>query len=316
MILFDSFTIGTENNEVSFNDDSTTPYFRARSFNPSRRDLKEFEGQLPEGSGINDTQSYVNKMYILIDGTMYPDDENDYHDGMEQLRKLSSLDVEQSDSLSDVGYVPIRFSDAVRKQIFVKVLYVDMPQSTRGGLKQQFRLLCKVKYPAIYSVNSHSSNLTVSAVAQLGGAAIPAYIPMTISSPLGGSTTFPMEFPVVFGASASQGAGPIINEGDLPSYPTISIYGPLSKPRVTNVSTGEFIELDINLASASESATITYDQDSLSVTSNNTNVYGKLTTGSTLFKLKPGENNLLFSGSSVGTSANVTVTWFDTWPLS
>lgn len=316
MILFDSFTLGTDNNKISFNDDATTPYFRARSFNPSRRDLKEFEGQLPEGSGINDTQSYVSKMYIVIEGTMYPDDENDYHSGMEDLRKLSSLDVEQTDSLSDGGYVPIRFSDSVQKQIYVKVVYVDMPQSTRGGLKQQFRLLCKVKYPAVFSVNSHSVNLTATSIAQLGGATIPAYVPMSIPSADGGTTTFPVTFPVVFGATSSQGAGPVINNGDLPSYPTISIYGPLSRPKVTNVSTGEYIELDVTLASSSNSATITYDQDSLTVVSDNTNVYGKLTSGSTLFKLKPGENNLVFSGSSVGTGANVTVTWFDTWPIS
>lgn len=317
MAIYDSSTLGTSSNYITFNDDGNSIYYRMRMRTPSRREIREFDLPLPEGTGDADWQAWIGKMYMIIDGIMYPDDETTYHQGREALRKLASLEVQQSDSNSDGGYVPYQWSENVGKQLFLKVMYVDMNESTRQGLKQPFRLICKVKYPHILAQTSKSVSLGISTINQLGGATIPATIPMAIlSTDSGGSSIFPLTFPSVFGGTRSSGSNMATNDGDVDAFPTIQIYGPCSKPKIANLRTGEFIELDINLPSSSDAALISYDQDSLTVTASNQNVYGKLTSGSTLFKIKPGDNQLTFTGASVGVGSRATVSWFDAWPIS
>lgn len=316
MSIYDSSTIGTSLNQIIFNDDSISPYFRMRSRVPTRRELKEFEMALPEGSGISDTASYIGKMYMILEGTMYPDDEVEFHEGREMLRKLASLEVSQRDANSDYGYVPYRWTENVQKELMLKVLYVDMQENTKLGLKQPFRLLCKVKYPVAYSTIFKSVNLGNQSSVQLGGAQIPALIPLSIPSTSGGTTFFPLAFPVVLGGTSSEGYSGATNEGDIETWPTIVINGPVARPKITNRTTGESIELEVNLTSTGESCIITYDQDSVSIEANGQNVYGKLTSQSKLFKLKPGLNDLIFTGASVGVGANASVSFRDAWPIS
>lgn len=317
MAIYDTSTLGTSNNYITFNNLRSDPYFRIKSRVPNRREIDEFDLRLPEGTGDADWDTWIGKMYMVIEGVMYPNTEASFHNGREMLRKLASLEVQQSDPESDNGYIPYYWSENVEKQLFVKIIYVDMGESTRQGLKQPFRLICKIKYPHILSRLSKTVTLGVGTINQLGGAEIPAIIPMSILSvQAGSSTTFPMTLPTIFGGVSSSGSTTAINDGDVSAFATIQIYGPCSKPRITNTKTGEFIELDINLPTNSDAALISYDQDSLAVTSMNQNIYGKLTSSSTLFKIKPGSNPLTFTGASVGSGSYATVSFFDAWPLS
>lgn len=298
MSIYDSSTIGTAGNLIRFNDDTGTPYYRMRSRTPSRRELREFEAVLPEGSGINDTTSYIGKMYMVLEGTMYPDDENGFHEGREALRRLASLEVSQDDANSDNGYVLYKWDENVGKQLPVKVLYADMSENTRFGIKQPFRLLCKIKYPVITAQTTKS-------------------VELRLTDPLpGGGAQFPVEFPVMFGASSSLGQGSVVNDGDIDAWPSIVIYGPIQRPKITNVTTGEVIELDVNLATGSDTCIVTYDQDSLEINASNQNKYGKLTSDSVLFKIQPGINNFTLSGQSIGEGAYATITFRDSWPIS
>lgn len=317
MAIYDSSTLGTPENYITFNDDTSTTYYRMKTRTPNRREIAEFDLKLPEGTGDSDFESFIGKTYLIIEGVMYPDDETDFHNARENLRKLASLEVQQSDSQSDGGYVPYKWAENVGKQLFLKVMYIDMAESTRQGLKQPFRLVCKIKYPHILSTESKTVQLGITAVNQLGGATIPATTPMSIpSTTSGGSSIFPLSFSTVFGGTRSSGNTTATNSGDVDAFPTIQIYGPVSRPKVVNRRTGEYIELDINLPTSSDAAIITYDQDSLSVTAQNVNAYGKLTSGSTLFKLKPGSNELTYTGSSMGVGSYCNVSFFDAWPLS
>lgn len=317
MAIYDSSTLGTADNNITFNDDTGSIYFRMRTRTPNRREIAEFDLKLPEGTGDSDFESFIGKTYMIIEGTMYPDSEQDFYEGREILRKLASLEVQQKDSQSDAGYVPHKWSENVGKQVFLKVMYVDMAESTRQGLKQPFRLVCKIKYPHILSQTSKNLTLGISTINQLGGATIPATVPMSIlSTDSGGSSIFPLALSTVFGGTRGSGSNLATNDGDVDTFATIQIYGPCSKPKIVNRRTGEYIELDVNLPTSSSAAIITYDQDSLSVTANNVNAYGKITSGSKLFKLKPGDNELTFTGASVGVGSYCTVSWFDAWPLS
>ena len=317
MAIYDPSTLGTPDNYITFNDDNGSTYFRMKTRTPNRREISEFDLKLPEGTGDSDFDSFIGKSYLIVEGVMYPNTEADFHNGREALRKLASLEVQQSDSQSDFGYVLYKWSENVGKQIAMKVMYVDMAESTRQGLKQPFRLVCKIKYPHILGQENKVVNLGIATVNQLGGATIPATIPMSIpSTTSGGSSIFSLVFPTVFGGTRSSGSTVAVNDGDVDTFPTIQVYGPCSRPKIVNRRTGEYIELDINLPTSSDAAIISYDQDSLSVTAMGQNVYGKLTSGSTLFKLKPGENPLTFTGASVGTGSYCNVAFQDAWPLS
>lgn len=231
---------------------------------------------------------------------MYPGGEADYAKGLAALRKLSSLSIEQDDPGSDTGYVPyVYMENGINKQIFLKVLYVDVPESTRKGLVQPFRLVCKIKDPTIYSGTSslattQGSNPTTS----------------------GGTALFPFSFPILFGASTYSTSSTAMNNGDLPGYPTyIKVYGPINSPTITNTTTGEFITVNTNV-SAGSVLTVAYTKETLSVDVDGVQVMNLVTSNSTYFKLRPGGNTITLTGSSFSSGAYVSMSYYSTWPLS
>lgn len=320
-LIYDTATLGTPNNYITFNNFQVSPVYRATKRQPTRRELREFDAPLPEGAGIADFQSFIGKEYFVIEGIMYPgSDENSFYRGREALRKVASLEVAQDDGFSDAGYVPYKWDDGgIAKQQMVKVLHAEMSETTRQGIVQPFRLLCKVKYPVITGQLpvTATMNSAGASTATAGGAVVPATIPMAIGRTGTSGTQYPVTYPLIYGASAAVGGGTVTNVGDLPAWPTMVIYGPVNKPRITNTTTGEYLEFDYNLSSASDSIILTYDQDSLSFTGpGGVNIYGKKTTGSTPFRVKSGINNFSLTGSSLGTGSYATLSFYPTWPVS
>lgn len=304
MAIYDVSTLGTSTNKIVFNDfdhvqtPTTDPLYRVQKRTPTRREIRDFDIPIPETSGIADFQTFIGRSFFIIEGTMYPDDEAGFHTGREKLRKLSSLTIQQEDPNSDGGYVPYAWTENVSKQMFVKVEYVDMPETTRQGIVQPFRILCKVKRPVIYSGSTQGGVIGVT------------------TPPLSsGNSGVPFLVPVLVGASVYTFNGTFVNIGDLATYPSFVIAGPTNRPRITNNVTGEYIELDVNLG-VSDSVSITYDEDSIAITQGGNSVYNKLTTGSTLFKIKPGSVTFGFSGTSVSPGASATVAFNSAWPLS
>lgn len=299
MAIYDQSTLGTSANQITFNDYSSTPVYRVISRAPQRRDVRELDIPIPFESGISDFETLLGKYVYVLDGIMYPGGESEYDSGLAALRKLASLDIQQDDPLSDDGYVPYVFSEFSQdKQIFMKVLYVQVPESTRKGLVQPFRLICKIKDPVIYGS-------TIKIASTQG----------TDPSTTSGSGIYPFSYPIVFGASTYSVTSAATNTGDLPVYPlSITVYGPVNTPVITNDTTGESIRVEENLGSSSNILRISYDKDSLTSTVDGVNVLGS--TSGTFFKLRPGPNEITLTGSSIGSGAYVEVTYRDGWPLS
>lgn len=296
--IFDISTLGTSNNYITFNDDNSSIYYRLKNRVPQRRDIREFDIPLQENTGIADFQTFMGKTMYILEGTMYPDDEDAFATGRAALRKLASMDIEQNDNDSDEGYVPYKWTDNADKQLFMKVMYVDLPESSKQGIKQPFRLLCKIKYPVILAQESTGATIGSSTATTTGSFVLPEVLPS------------------VLGATTYSSNGSVTNNGDWPSYPSFTIHGPVNVPRITNSTTGEYIEVNTNLSSSSDVLTINYDQDSFAIDKNGSSVIGSLTSGSTYFKIEPGINNLTLSGSSVGSGAYATAAVFSAWPLS
>jgi hypothetical protein len=300
MSIYRESSLGTATNQIVFNHLGVYPYYRMTARQPTRREIVEFDIKLPEGMGDADYQTLIGKSYLILSGTMYPKDEVTYDEGRKALRKVASLAIQQADAGSDQGYVPYKWteSDGFNKQLFVKAEYVDLPENSRNGLKQPFRILCKVKYPVIFGQDAITANLGSSTA--------------TIS----GSSSLPFALPRAIGLTTYTSNGAITNPGDLPTYPSFVVVGPISTPRITNTTTGEYIELAVNLATSSDTLIINYDQDTLSITQAGNSVLSSLTSGSTLFKLRSGINQLSLSGATVGTGAFASASALPAWSLS
>lgn len=301
MALYDSCSIGTANNQVVFNDISSTPYFRVQSRAPQRRNVRELDIPIPFESGIADYRTYMGQYGYVIKGTMYPSSESASDLGLEKLRKLASVDIAQEDALSDDGYVPYIWQEFTRqKQLFVKVLYVNVSDNTKQGLIKDFEIICKIKDPTIFGYPMQSATT------------------LEADPTATGEATYSFTYPVVYGATLLNVSDVALNNGDSYVYPVgINVYGPITNPTITNTTTGEYITLaSTTLSSQSDQLVIAYDKDSVSVTLNGINRLSKVTNDSTFFKLRPGANVIELSGSSVGSGAYLDLSYYSGWPLS
>lgn len=268
---------------------------------PQRRQIRDLDIPIPFESGISDFLTLIGETAYVLEGIMYPGGESEYDTGKALLRKVASLDIAQEDPLSDDGYVPYVWTEFTRqKQVFLKVLYVDMQEDTRKGLVQPFRLICKVKDPVIYAA--------IPSTASTQGT------DPTISA---GTALFPFTYPIIYGSSTFSVTSTATNEGDLPTYPTgITVVGPVNNPQVVNSQTGEFIQVNTNLASSSDTLNISYDKDTLIVEKNGVSVLDLVSSESTYFKLISGANPIILNGSTIGSGAYVSVGFRSAWPLS
>lgn len=306
MAIYDLSYIGTSANRIYFNDYNNDYadngiIYRIKARAPQQRQIRDLDIPIPFESGISDFETLVGKTAYVIDGTMYPDGESTSDDGLAALRKVASLEVQQDDNLSDNGYVPYVWTEfSQQKQVFLKVLYVQLVETTQRGLVQDFRLICKIKDPTI-----HSATLKTADTSEAD--------PTTAS----GTAIFPFTLPIVFGASTYSVSSDANNAGSIAAYPqAITIVGPVNRPRLTNTTTGEYIEVDVNLATASNVLRLAYDKDTFRVEQDGNSVISSVSTASTFFKIQPGGNVLELTGSSISSGAYATLTFYDAYPLS
>lgn len=303
MSIYTKAKLGVIGNQVKFNDDSVDPYYRAEARASSKWQIRQQDLPVPFESGNNDFLTLLGDSAYIIAGHMYPSDETTYDSGINQLRTVCSLDVQQADADTDTGYVPYTWGDAAgdySKQIFIKPLYVQFTETTRQGYVQAFTIYSKVKDPTIF-----------------GGSIKAATTQSANFSQTTGSAVFPITFPVVVGSTLFTVSSTATNNGTLPGYPaSVIVHGPVNVPKVTNTATGEFIKINTNMSSSSDILNITYDKDTLSITLNGISQMQNLSTDSTLFKLQPGANNITLTGSSVSTLAYAVVNYYDTYPLA
>lgn len=305
MAVYDVSSLGTDTFRLYFNDftkqfDTDNVIFRVKNRAPQQWQIRDLDIPLPFESGISDFQTLLGKTAYVIEGTMYPGGESDSDLGLSKLRKVASLDLNQADVLSDDGYIPYVWTEFVRnKQVFMKPLYVQIVESTRQGLVLDFRIVAKIKDPTIYEETLREAD---TSQADFGAST--------------GTALYSFTYPIIFGASTSTVSTDATNYGDLPAYPiAIAIHGPINTPRITNTSTGEYIEVASNLATSGNTLAISYDKDSLRVELDGVSVISQVSATSTYWKLQPGDNVISLSGSSVGTGAYATLTYHSAWPL-
>jgi hypothetical protein len=130
---------------------------------------------------------------------------------------------------------------------------------------------------------------------------------------------FPIEFPIIFGASAIDDVLTIVTTGNWLTYPTIVLTGPMASPRIVNETTEEELHLEYNI-STTETVVITTSFGNKTVeNTEGDNLLGYLSSDSDLatFHLDPdpiaedGVNDLRVYANGCTLSSAFYVRWFD-----
>ncbi|RMH71870.1 MAG: hypothetical protein D6683_14265 [Actinomyces sp.] len=126
----------------------------------------------------------------------------------------------------------------------------------------------------------------------------------------GTGLTWPLTWPLNWGAVGTSGSIFATNAGNFEAPVTIRLDGPVTNPRIENVTVGRTIELDITL-NAGEYLEI--DTQARTVLLGGTaSRYSSLTTTSQWWDLAPGTNEVRFRASTP-TAATMTLTWRSAW---
>jgi hypothetical protein len=304
MSIYEESTLGEPDNQIVFNNPDVDPFYRIKTRMPQKYQLRQEDFPVPFDSGISDFLTLIGQTVYILSGIMYPSTESSYDAGQYALRAVTSLSLEQADPYqSDEGYVPYMWGDASganAKQLFVKALYVMMTEDTKQGLQQPFQIVCKIKDPTIYG-----TTLKIASTAQAN------------PSVTTGAAALPFALPIAIGSTLYTVSANANNIGLTDTDPqSITIYGPIVNPRITNGATGEFIEVDVTLATSSDVLLIQYSKDSLVVTLDGVSVLQYVTGSSTFFKIIPGVNTMQLTGQVVSTGAYAEVAFYDAWDLA
>lgn len=125
-----------------------------------------------------------------------------------------------------------------------------------------------------------------------------------------GGFILPAILPVVF-SEGTGGKATLNNAGDATAYPIITLAGPLTNPRITNLTTGEFIALTISLT---DGESIEIDMLERTVVQGGvTNQLSTVSNDSSFFGLQPGDNSLQLVTGVSGEAGTATIAWRDAY---
>lgn len=130
-----------------------------------------------------------------------------------------------------------------------------------------------------------------------------------ISAAVGGRS-YPRTYPLAFGGGSSASIT-ATNSGNFSTRPVALIAGPITNPRIENVTTGEAVKLAIALTSTD---TLTVDFDARTIVLNGTaSRYSALTSDSVWWELAPGNSLVRLSADSYDPAATLSLSWASAW---
>jgi hypothetical protein len=118
----------------------------------------------------------------------------------------------------------------------------------------------------------------------------------------GTGLTFPATFPLSFGGAVTGGTVVATNSGEFPAPWTMTITGPITNPRVENITTGQTLTFDATLAAGETLVLSSLDKQIL--LGGTASRYSWLRFGSAWFDLVAGDNTIRLAGTAgSGTAA-------------
>jgi hypothetical protein len=124
-------------------------------------------------------------------------------------------------------------------------------------------------------------------------------------------TGFPIGFNLGFGGAVSGGFITAVNAGNFPSRPVVTLQGPADNPQITNLTTGQFIKLNLALG-ATDYLTIDFDAHSI-LLNGTASRRSSMSTLSQWWELPPGSSQLRWTSDNFYAGALMTVQFRSAW---
>lgn len=216
------------------------------------------------------------KRTITIEGYIVGNDEDDYIDAWRDLVNAFSIGTGESQILQiTLGNGDIRY-------INCKTISMPSIKEEEGHIWDgDFQVILEAEYPFY-----RDSLVTATAyIVSLSGFPVATPIP----TPLGGIAVNTVNLNI---------------SGEYGSYPSYVINPVVTNPRITNQTTGETFQLEMEINNAVGPVTLSFDGKGKHIGSND--MYNQYFTG-TYFRLVSGNNNIVFTGADVeGSSVQIT----------
>lgn len=243
-------------------------------------DIKNNEVDLDGQHGIWDFYSFFGKRNISFSGVIVGEDEAEVETMRRKIVSVLALPLQPTED--DDGYVTISWEDALGISYTVQAKMTRSPRFDRD-LRQKYRLNFLISFkasdPFILGGESEQAN------------GVRGYFTMGV--------TFPITLPAIIG-QISVGTQEVDNDGTMYAHTKIRLSGEaagvLTNPRITNLSTGAYFQLDTTLANNTKWLEIdsrygtVVDQDGVDKSA-------FINEASTFLLLKPGVNTLIYTAN-------------------
>lgn len=261
--------------------------------------IRRAQTSLQADHGTVDGVARYDERVLPFSGEIMGSSQADRKELEDDLRECLGLPATPSVDGED-GYYLVSYTDedGVLKQLYARIIegpkfdVLDNSDPSRRG----FGFVMVAKDPRVYSPSLQSAS---------------------------GDETFQgTSFQVIEGASPkvpfqlyeiTAPTATCVNGGRFGAPPVITVTGPTTSPKVTNVTTGKFIELDGLTLTASQSVTINVGRKTIT-RNDGTNLSAYWGEGSRWWVLKPGSNAItLLDASPSEVDAALQVQWRNTW---
>ncbi len=259
---------------IAFNDVSDPDNFYKLDYLLLDTEVRNIEDPKPN-EGIEDFNSILGKGLLKARVSIIAEDIATLNEMVANLKKACNPRLTQENGNSDEGYLPFSWTDVVGSTSYAVEVYakpVEIPKVIKDERGSGAKVDILMKIKEPKKFSQSTKTVTLNAA----------------------------------NVTASND-----NDGDMPTYPVITIVGPTNaSPRVTNSVTGEYIEINDTLTGGQ---TIVIDCKKATILKNGVNAYGSKTSGSKFFDLNSGAVNL--AQTNLGASGVATVVYRDAWTL-
>lgn len=174
----------------------------------------------------------------------------------------------------------------------------------------EYRIVGQILRLDIPYANPSSSRFSIDFLATRE--AIEAYAATTtaVVTRTGGGFVLPALFPVTFGASIG-GDATVVNAGDAPAYPVVTLAGPLTNPRLENTTTGRHISLTLTIGAGE---TVVIDMRNRTIVQGGvTNRMDRKSSDSKFWWLNPGNNTVRLTTTISGEAGTASIEYRSSW---
>lgn len=141
----------------------------------------------------------------------------------------------------------------------------------------------------------------------------PRSITLTLVTDAGGGIVWPVTWPLTWGSQGER-QDVVVNRGDSPSWPVITIHGPVAQPSIELVGTGRRLSLDTTLA-YDRSITIDTRPWARTILRDDGASFAGVARGAALsdFQLPVGRTTLAYRGTDLSGQSRCVISWRDAY---